>query len=122
MYKEFADLCQKRNVTPYRVAKECGFSNVTLSDWKNKGSTPRADKLIAVARYLGTTVEYLVTGETSEPLPSVMLSEEEEGLLAAYRSLNDTGKNKVAEYIRDLSENERYVKDSTDALKKRDPA
>jgi len=122
MYKEFADLCQKRNVTPYRVAKECGFSNVTLSDWKNKGSTPRADKLIAVARYLGTTVEYLVTGETSEPLPSVILSEEEEGLLAAYRSLNDTGKNKAAEYIRDLSENERYVKDSADALKKRDPA
>ena len=122
MYKEFADLCQKRNVTPYRVAKECGFSNVTLSDWKNKGSTPRVDKLIAVARYLGTTVEYLVTGETSDPLPSVILSEEEEGLLAAYRSLNDTGKNKAAEYIRDLSENERYVKDSPDNLKKRDPA
>ena len=122
MYKEFADLCQKRNVTPYRVAKECGFSNVTLSDWKNKGSTPRADKLIAVARYLGTTVEYLVTGEASDPLPPVILSKEEEGLLAAYRSLNDTGKNKAAEYIRDLSENERYVNDSTDALKKRDSA
>ena len=122
MYKEFADLCELNNVTPYKVAKECGFSNVTLSDWKNKGSTPRADKLIAIARYLGTTVEYLVTGETSEPLPPVILSQGEESLLAAYRSLNDTGKNKAAEYIRDLSENERYVKDSANALKKRDPA
>ena len=111
MYKEFADLCQKRNVTPYRVAKECGFSNVTLSDWKNKGSTPRADKLIAVARYLGTTVEYLVTGETSDPLPPVILSEEEEDLLAAYRSLNNTGKEKVDEYINDLADNDKYIKD-----------
>lgn len=122
MYKEFADLCELKRVTPYKVAKECGFSGVSLSDWKSGKSTPNADKLIKIARYLGTTVEYLVTGETSDPLPSVILSEEEEGLLAAYRSLNDTGKNKAAEYIRDLSENERYVNDSTDALKKRDSA
>lgn len=112
MYKEFADLCTKKNVTPYRVAKECHFSNVTLSDWKNKGSTPRADKLVAIARYLDTTVEYLVTGNSSEPLPPVMLSEEEESLLAAYRSLNTAGKEKAAEYIRDLTENDRYIKDT----------
>lgn len=110
MYKEFADLCEKRNVTPYRVAKECGFSNVTLSDWKNKGSTPRADKLIAIAHYLGTTVEYLVTGETSD-IPSVVLSSDEEKLLEDYRALNRTGKEKAAEYISDLKDNDKYIKD-----------
>ena len=118
MYKEFADLCEKRNVTPYRVAKECGFSGVSLSDWKSGKSSPRADKLVKIARYLGTTVEYLVTGETSEPLPPVVLSQEEESLLAAFRSLNATGKEKAADYLRDLSENERYIKDAPTTIKK----
>ena len=111
MYKEFADLCELKRVTPYKVAKECGFSGVSLSDWKSGKSTPNADKLVKIARYLGTTVEYLVTGESSDPLPSAILSEEEEGLLAAYRSLNAIGKEKVAEYISDLADNDKYIKD-----------
>lgn len=118
MYKEFADLCELRDVTPYRVAKECGFSGVSLSDWKSGKSTPNADKLVKIARYLGTTVEYLVTGETSEPLPPVALSQEEESLLASFRSLNATGKEKAADYLRDLSENERYIKDPPAGIKK----
>ena len=118
MYKEFADLCELRNVTPYRVAKECGFSGVSLSDWKSGKSTPNADKLVKIARYLGTTVEYLVTGETSDPVPPVVLSQEEESLLTSFRSLNATGKEKAADYLRDLSENERYIKDAPADLKK----
>lgn len=76
MYELFADLCDKKGVTPYRVAKDCGFSNVTLSDWKNKGQTPKADKLVKIARYLGTTVEYLMTGEEPETSGSYYLDEE----------------------------------------------
>ncbi len=110
MYKEFADLCEKRNVTPYRVAKECGFSGVSLSDWKSGKSSPRADKLVKIARYLGTTVEYLVTGETSD-IPSVVLSSDEEQLLEDYRALNRTGKEKAADYISDLKDNDKYIKD-----------
>lgn len=122
MYERFAELLKIGGKRPSDVTEATGISSTVFSEWKSGKSQPKVDKLVKIARYLGTTVEYLVTGETSEPLPPVMLSEEEEGLLAAYRSLNDTGKNKAAEYIRDLSENERYVNDSTDALKKRDSA
>lgn len=66
MYKEFADLCDKKGVTPYRVAKDCGFSNVTLSDWKNKGTMPKADKLILIADYFDTTLDYLIRGKKPE--------------------------------------------------------
>lgn len=118
MYKEFADLCEKRNVTPYRVAKECGFSGVSLSDWKSGKSSPRADKLVKIARYLGTSVEYLVTGEDPAPLPQIVLSSDEEDLLASYRKLNRTGKEKAADYINDLTDNDKYIKDSPAPLKK----
>ena len=60
MYKEFADLCEKRNVTPYRVAKECGFSGVSLSDWKSGKSQPKIDKLLKIANYFGIGVEKLI--------------------------------------------------------------
>lgn len=109
MYKEFADLCEKRNVTPYRVAKECGFSGVSLSDWKSGKSSPRADKLVKIARYLGTSVEYLVTGEDPAQLPQIVLSSDEEDLLASYRKLNRTGKEKAADYINDLTDNDKYI-------------
>ena len=122
MYSVFVSLLDSRHKKPIDVSRATGISPSTFSDWKTGKSTPNGEKLVKIARYLGTTVEYLVTGETSDPLPPVILSEDEEGLLAAYRSLNDTGKNTAAEYIRDLSENERYVNDSTDALKKRDSA
>lgn len=111
MYERFYQLLSRLGKRPADVTKATGLSSTVFSEWKRGKSTPNADKLVKIARYLNTTVEYLVTGETSEPLPPVMLSEDEEGLLAAYRSLNATGKEKAAEYIRDLSENERYIKD-----------
>lgn len=42
----------------YRIEKELGFSNGTISKW-NK-SMPGADSLQAVADYLGTTSQYLL--------------------------------------------------------------
>ena len=109
MYKEFAYLCESKGITPYRIAKDCGFSNVTLSDWKNKGNMPKADKLVKIARYLGTSVEYLVTGE--DPVPGVKLSSDEDNLLSAYRSLNSLGREKAAEYVSDLAGIDRYIKE-----------
>ena len=117
MYREFADLCERRNVTPYRVAKECGFSGVSLSDWKSGKSSPNADKLLKMSRYFGVSMEYLMTGENSdhEPLPSVILSEDEDSLLASFRALNKEGRKKAAEYVSDLAGNEKYIKDGVAA-------
>ena len=111
MYREFADLCERKNVTPYRVAKECGFSGVSLSDWKSGKSSPNAEKLLKMARYFGTTVEYLMTGEN--PVPAPVLPSDEEDLLTSFRKLNKDGRKKAAEYVSDLAGNEKYIKDTT---------
>lgn len=110
MYEIFDELCKERNMTPYRVAKECGFSGVSLSDWKSGKSHPNVDKLIKIARCLNTTVEYLVTGENSVPLPRLPL--DEEALLSDFRRLNQLGREKAADYISDLADNEKYIKDT----------
>lgn len=37
---------------------------------KTRGTYPKADMAVKIAKYLGTTVEYLVTGNDTSPLES----------------------------------------------------
>lgn len=66
MYEIFSKLLQEHGVTPYKVSKETGVSQSTLSDWKRGVSTPKIDKLQKIANYFGVSVEYLQTGKESE--------------------------------------------------------
>ena len=63
MYEVFSSLLQKHGITAYKVAKETGVSQSTLSDWKRGVSTPKHDKLQKIAEYFGVTVDYLMTGK-----------------------------------------------------------
>lgn len=67
MYEIFAQLLEKYNVTPYKVSKETGIAQTTLSDWKRGRSTPKQDKLQKIADYFGVTVDYLMTGRDNVP-------------------------------------------------------
>lgn len=68
MYEIFSELLQKYGVTPYKVSKETGVSQSTLSDWKRGISTPKPDKLQKIADYFGVSLSYLLSGkETSAP-------------------------------------------------------
>lgn len=74
MYEIFSELLQKYGVTPYKVSKETGVSQSTLSDWKRGISTPKTDNMKKIADYFGVSVEYLMTGE--EKLEGYYLNEE----------------------------------------------
>lgn len=63
MYHIFEQLLQKNNISQYRVAKETGVSQPTLSAWKNGTYTPKRDKLQKIADYFNVSIEYLL-GET----------------------------------------------------------
>lgn len=67
MYEIFSELLQKYGVTPYKVSKETGVSQSTLSDWKRGISTPKPDKLQKIADYFGVSLTYLLTGNMEEP-------------------------------------------------------
>ncbi|MCR5236428.1 MAG: helix-turn-helix domain-containing protein [Lachnospiraceae bacterium] len=118
MYERFAELLNERGKRPSDLTEATGISSTVFSEWKSGKSQPKVDKLVKIARYLGTSVEYLVTGEDPAQLPQVVLSSDEEDLLASYRKLNRTGKEKAADYISDLKDNDKYIKDSPAPLKK----
>lgn len=66
MYEIFSELLQKYGVTPYKVSKDTGVSQSTLSDWKRGISTPKPDKLQKIADYFGVPLSFLLTGKMEE--------------------------------------------------------
>ena len=76
MYEYFEYLLQKFGVTPYKVSKETGVSQSTLSDWKRGISTPKNDKLQKIADYFGVSVEFLMTGKEKEGGETYYLNDE----------------------------------------------
>lgn len=59
-YSIFVKLLQERGITAYKVAKDTGISQTTLSDWKTGRATPKANKLLLLAEYFGVTVDYFL--------------------------------------------------------------
>lgn len=68
MYEIFEQLLSKYGVTAYRVAKETGITTATLTNWKQGKYTPKQDKLQKIADYFGVSLDYLMTGNTTEPV------------------------------------------------------
>lgn len=66
MYEIFAQLCKQHGVTPYKVSKETGVSQPTLSEWKKGTYTPKQDKLQKIADYFGVTLDYLMGNTHAE--------------------------------------------------------
>ncbi len=85
MYEIFEQLLQKYGITAYRVAKETGISQTTLSDWKRGRSIPKNDKLQKIADYFGVSVDYLTSGKEYN---ETELTEKDERDIA--KKLNDT--------------------------------
>lgn len=60
MYEKFRQIIEKKGMTAYRVAKDCGIPAMTLYDWKAGRTKPKTDKLSKIAKYLGVTIEDLI--------------------------------------------------------------
>ena len=61
VYKKFAELLSKFNVTAYQVSKDTGIAQSILSEWKSgRIKILGADKLKILADYFGVSIEYFL--------------------------------------------------------------
>lgn len=60
------ELLRKKNLTTYRVSKDTGIPQSTISNWINGKFVPNAKNLKILADYLGVTMEQLLGGQASE--------------------------------------------------------
>lgn len=65
MYSVFVKLMEEKGLTPYRVAKETGVTQATLSRWKTGKVNPSLETLQILAEYFHVSIDYL-TGKSSE--------------------------------------------------------
>jgi transcriptional regulator with XRE-family HTH domain len=54
----FTELCELLKVTKYRIAKDTGVSENTLSYWSRGITTPTIDILLKISKYLGVSIAY----------------------------------------------------------------
>lgn len=62
-YERLDRLMKEKNIQQKDLAEKCGISSNGISTWKATGSYPRADVAVKIAKVLGVSVEYLVTGK-----------------------------------------------------------
>jgi transcriptional regulator with XRE-family HTH domain len=67
MYERLDSLLKQHGITPYRLAKDIGMSQSSLSEWKRGNSIPKYDKLVKIAQYFNVPVSYLTGAETELP-------------------------------------------------------
>ncbi len=91
MYSIFEQLLQKNGVSAYKVSKDTGISQVTLSNWKNGISTPKQDKLKIIADYFNVSLSYIMGIEEKEVYENELeaKNKEEMELLLLCRKVND---------------------------------
>ena len=81
MYEIFEQLLQQHGISAYKVAKETGVTQSTLSDWKRGRSTPKSENMKKLANYFGVSIDYLMTGkDSSETKESILKPKDEKDI------------------------------------------
>ena len=88
-YERLQALCRARNTSVTSMLKELGLSTGSTGNWK-RGQLPKGDVLQMIAEYLHTSIDFIVSGQYKTDL-----TEEEQHLIALYRSVPDRAKYKV---------------------------
>lgn len=88
-FDTYRELCFAAGKTPSGVALELGIAKTSVSDWKNKGQIPRADKLQLIADYFGVSINYLLDKEKAATLSDDGWSAQKKALYAAIDSMTE---------------------------------
>ena len=102
------------------LGQHLGVSAQAVSKWELGKAEPDRECIEKMCNLFGIDSDTLLGislpsfSEITKSLhrPSVEPSEDEQQLLSLYRQLNASGRDKLMDYARDLSENDRYTKDT----------
>ena len=99
-----AELAYK-DILVKELAELSGVSRRTLDNYlRENGSIPSADAAVRIARALGVTVEYLITGREQQERNTPPLSPDPRVILKSLESLNRRDRNIVLTLIKSFKE------------------
>ena len=83
------DKLQKTGITQQELSNATGIKKGTISSWKTGGYSPQSDKLDEICKFLGVSVQWLISGEEAE---NTMSDAQEQKLLNIFREISEDDK------------------------------
>ena len=97
-------LMENRGITAYKMGKDTKISDRLIGYWKSGDKLPNAENLIIIAKYFGTSIDYLLTGFEHINETNIRLTADEEKLLFLYNKLPLDSKSRILERAETLVE------------------
>ncbi|SES87398.1 Transcriptional regulator, contains XRE-family HTH domain [Pseudobutyrivibrio sp. C4] len=102
-------LIKERGLSQNAFGKAAGIAPSTISDWKRKGHTPSADKIMDICKALDVTPEQLLTGKDIdenyiEPTVDYVARKQDEELFIDRNSLKKDQKKRLKAYVKALKQ------------------
>lgn len=91
-------LIKEKGLTQAQFAEQNGYAVNTFVGWISKNRSPDLDIAVNIAKQLGTTVEYLVTGEIAG------LSQEDIELLKDFHSASEVFQQSILNLLQQVKE------------------
>ncbi len=91
------ELLKKNMLKRQAMCEDLGITLTSVTDWKRRGTIPGADVCTKIADYLGTSVEWLVTGESRE---APALTDSEREVIENMRDMDERGVAEMVEISR----------------------
>ncbi len=110
---------KEKGISQKEFSRQSGIPESTISDWKKKGNTPKAESILAICRTLEIPVyDLLSDGTQSEPErePDYYLSDSEKDLIERYRGLDEKQKRTVLTYFDKLINRISYDEAETEKI------
>lgn len=99
-------LIKARGMSQNSFGKAAGIAPSTISDWKTKGHTPSAEKIMDICRVLEVSPEALLTGKVIDEaeVKETKLDYKGKQLLLEYEGLNEDAQKRLLIYAKKLGE------------------
>lgn len=91
-------------MTNKALAEKVGITASNIGKGQKQGSSPSAETAVKIAKVLGVSVEYLVTGNKSAPKNSIQEAEVALHLYKKYKNLIENCEKTSSENVRILEE------------------
>lgn len=104
-WDNFKKICDEKGVKPTPVLKECGISTGSIGRWQ-KGSSPYADAVLALAEYLNCSTDILLRGSEYVNLNVQSITYEETKMIEMFRCLPEQSRDFIYDSIQTAYEKE----------------
>lgn len=101
------NILKEKKMTQKQFSQLSGISESTISDWKRKGKTPGADKLLLISKALDVSIDRLLSdGEAADEHDNAIdyrLDDDEKSIIEMYRSISTDQKKRLLGYFESLA-------------------